>query len=291
MVKIEIKVGRVKRIADVVRKIGLKRIYVIEEKDPQFIATKILYQNSLNVGYTCLISVANALISYKLSSKGEIYWLKFANYISSLPENFTYILNNIVRFLKETKLNVMMMDQKIRRLQRFLNSTTAKKLYENPEYYAKNLESLRNEIASVLKTNPNLKTIVFSAKIFYYASTGIKPKIPLSIPIPVDSRVTKITITSGILNVKDNIGRSRKTSYLQSKYSYMIRRAWINVSTVSKIPSLNIDSLLWISGKYLSYGFSKQVLAERTIEYLKDLLGERFETVLEEFVKEIFRYY
>ena len=96
---IKVNLERIEELSNLISSIGIKTIYYIEDHDNQFEAMKILYSGTKHAGYVCLLAVSNALISYRLSMKGEDYWLLFAKYFSKTPPSFFKALDNIINFL------------------------------------------------------------------------------------------------------------------------------------------------------------------------------------------------
>jgi len=287
--------NRVVNIANILRDIGLENIYVIEDRDPQLEAVKMIFEETEHVGYTCLLAIANGLISYKLAVKGEKYWLEFGLYMSKTRPSLEKVLENFMKFLKEKKLNVFNMDAKVKRLETFLKSPLAARIYSNPQLYVHDLEKLRKAIAVILKANPDSKTVVFSIKMFYYAyyvSTGKRIAIPFTIPLPVDVRISALTLSSGVIEIPSIRDFRSKTYYLLGKRPSEVRKTWLKISMLCKIPSLNIDSLLWPLGVFVLDSLPRNVLVSKTLKYLKSMLSEYGEWgKIEKLVHEILKYY
>jgi len=287
--------SRVIDVAKTLRNVGLKTIYAIEDHDPQLEAVKMIFEETSHIGYTCLLAVANSLISYKLAVKGEKYWLEFGLYMSKTKPSHEGAFENFMKFLKEKKLNVFNIDAKVKRLETFLKSPLATGIYSNPQLYVHDLEKLRKAIVETLKTNPDSKTVVFSIKMFYYAyyvSTGKRIAIPFTIPLPVDVRISALTISSGVLEIPSIRDFRSKTYYLLGKRPGKVRKIWLKISMLCKIPSLNIDSLLWPLGVFVLDNLPRNVLVSKTLKYLKSMLSEYGEWgKIEKLVHEILKYY
>ena len=289
----EISYERVETLSELIGKLGLETIYFIEEKDKQLEAMRQLYAGTGHVGYVCLLAVSNALISYRLSVKGEEYWLTFSKELSKTKPSLNNALENIVRFLRKHRLNVVNLSQKTNRLKKLYSTNVVHVIFNNPEIYAKNIVSLWKDIGRVLHANPRSKTIVFSIKMFYYAyyaSTGSRIKLPMEIPLPVDFRISTITLTSGLMRFRQPITLADKVKLLLSRYSDVVREIWSKISIKSNIPPLNLDALIWVFGRNISLQCTRKEIIHRTLEYLRELLGREPNALIKNLIYEFFKY-
>lgn len=73
--------------------------------------------------------------------------------------------------------------------------------------YLGDLVSLWRLLSKVTNTRGDEKTIVFAVKMAYYVgrACGLDVSAPMEIPIPVDYRVTVITICSGLMPVMGDL--------------------------------------------------------------------------------------
>jgi len=209
-------------LVDVIKELDIDGArYVEEHVDPQFQALLYLYENIINKKLFVPLVVANALVSYQLSGKGEDWWWEFARWFSENPVDSIYGAYKV--FLPESKTNRRITNVKLRRLDRveqFLQSM------DTDEYYA-DMMALQQNLAKALSTQKNAKTIVFSVKMFGYAmriATGEFRPYPMEIPIPVDSRIQKIT---------DKLGADDPITF------------WQGLAEKTGVPPLHIDSILW----------------------------------------------
>ena len=126
-------------------------------------------------------------------------------------------------FLPESKTNRRITNVKLKRLERaepFLTSINAKEYYDN-------MVALQHELAKTLGTQRNAKTVVFAVKMFGYAmriATGEFRPYPMEIPIPVDSRIQRLT---------ERLGEKNPI------------RFWQKIAEETGVPPLHIDSILW----------------------------------------------
>ncbi|MEM2498499.1 MAG: N-glycosylase/DNA lyase, partial [Candidatus Nezhaarchaeales archaeon] len=232
------------------KSIGLNAVLKLEEEDPQFKAALRL-KEAVDINVCCTLMCLNATISYMLTSTGEEYWNEFVDYV--LKRRFkvgsaeeVYAL--MVSFLQECKGNRLFKPAKFKRLSLMRSSGFVGKVYSGYEGYAYNLEGLRRDLASALMVDASLKTVVFAVKMFYYAfraATGKRIQVPFSIPIPVDRRISRITVLSGMVGAPQPLSTLIERLVRRREIAQM---AWSRVGVCSGIPPLNLDAPLWLLG-------------------------------------------
>ncbi|ASJ08909.1 N-glycosylase [Thermococcus siculi] len=218
------KIGELVRILG---ELGLDCARTIEEKvDLQFDALRNLRENLGNDELFIKLVVANAIVSYQLSAKGEQWWWEFSRYFSANPPGGS-IAEAYSEFLPNSRTNRRIVAGKIRRLERlepFLESLDVAALRE---YYFGGMERLRDDLAGTLNSKKSAKTIVFAVKMFGYAgriSFGEFVPYPMTIEIPDDVRINAYT----------------KHFTNEPPVSF-----WARIAEETGIPPLHIDSILW----------------------------------------------
>ncbi|AFK22550.1 N-glycosylase/DNA lyase [Pyrococcus sp. ST04] len=214
------------KITELIREIGIEGAREIEEKvDEQFKALKNLHDN-LNDGETFIkLVIANSLVSYQLTGKGEEWWWEFSEYFSKIRK-IESISEAYARFLPSTRTNKRLTTSKLRRIRK-IEPFLASLSLEDLEKYYMNMKSLWKALSRVMGAREDSKTIVFSVKMFGYAARivfGYFIPYPMDIPIPEDSRIKKIT--------------SKLTSEKPTIF-------WRKVAKESGVPPLHIDSIIW----------------------------------------------
>ncbi|WP_456481288.1 N-glycosylase/DNA lyase [Methanopyrus sp.] len=207
------------------RGITLRKIRLIEERvDVQYRAIEALAESLPPIDVVRL-TVANALVSYQLSSAGEDWWREFSDYFRERRPGD--IVREYAQFLPRSRGNRRLVRQKLRRLRRaktFLEGLS----WRDVESYYRDMNRLRLDLARTLDADPESKTIVFAVKMFGYALrtiTGRFRPYPFEIPIPVDVRVERVT-----RRITDDDPRSY----------------WSSVARRTGIPPLHLDSVLWV---------------------------------------------
>ena len=208
--------------------------------DLQFIAlqkswekiSKKFWAKANNKDFFCFFVLENALISYQLSGTWENRWNEFGQFLS---ENFEKMKNNDKNFfcmkklLEEWTNNKRIKNIKLKRISKFLDNFENIHIYQN----YKDMKVANHLFAKKMNQSSNAKTIVFGIKMFWYACRIVFKEnlpFPYDISIPVDSRIKRI-----YLNIYD---QESKPKEIISYFDKLSRKV--------KIPSLHIDSILWI---------------------------------------------
>ena len=263
------------KIAEVLRELGINWVRSFEERDPQYIAvSRLCHGLGHDVEMTLKLTVLNALVSYQLTGKGEDHWNYFANYfIKNKP---TDLCSDFVNYVVNSRYLARYRDSRLRRI-KGVCPQMARLIIGN---YLNDLVSLWRFIARITNTRGDEKTIVFAVKMAYYVgrACGLDVNAPMDIPIPVDYRVTVITICSGLIPVMggpNNVtGLARE---LMTRRRAEIQRAWSEVSRLSGIPPLNLDSVIWVLGGLLinsSFSMDRAINSAKALNIYNERIPE-----------------
>ncbi len=225
---------RVRAVGLALSQVPLEAVEAIELRDPQFKAVRKIAESIGEKGLALV--VANALVSYRLTARGEEYWLEFAEAAVGEGETPSDVVEFFKSFLPRSRGNRMLIEQKVRRLVR-ARSLLAK-LAEKPHGYT-DLAKLVADLSAVLGSRPFEKTIVFAAKMAYYffKALGVEVKGKDAVPMPIDGRIALLTSTSRMVYEAPSRIVARPENAV---------KAWSEVSRVSGIPSLHLDALVWL---------------------------------------------
>ncbi len=271
------------KIALILRELGIEWIRRFEEGDPQFLSISRLcggLNNDINVALR--LTVLNALISYQLTGKGEDHWDYFANYfIRNQPSD---LCNDFINYVMNSRYLSRYRGLRIRRIRtacpRLANLDAGK--------YLSDLTSLWRFLSSAVNAHGEEKTVVFAAKMAYYVgrACGLDVNVPMDIPIPVDYRVTVITICSGLIPIADDSLNVRQLAgEIMVRRRREIQDVWNEIGRLSGVPPLNLDSVIWVLGGLLinsSFNMSKVInglsglgIHDKRVHELLYLLGGR----------------
>ncbi|UFX82893.1 N-glycosylase/DNA lyase [Candidatus Absconditicoccus praedator] len=236
-------------LSKIVKNYSLVDIIDIEQqKDGQFVALQSSYENishkdvnSASAKFLKAVLI-NALISYQLSGTGEDWWREFGIWISSDFDNIDiFSTKHWEEFLLSSQNNKRLVNIKLKRIQKISSFLDKIDSIGQLKYYYENMDVLNQDIAYYMNQKKTSKTVVFAVKMFGYAGRFVFQEMiyyPMSIGIPVDSRLLKIY----------SIEKSTKQPDLLE-----VNNFFDQLSKDSNIPPLHLDSLLWVEiwGKYI----------------------------------------
>ena len=222
-----LKNNSLEQLIKAIKKLDITSVLDFEENyDEQYKALKELYKELPSKNKFCVLVTFNALISYQLTGTGEQYWKEFANYFKK--RNVKGAVDELLEFLKKSRYNRRLHKAKEQRLKK-LRKIEGIIVTNEGEYYSKP-RKLLELLSNVLGSPMSSKTLVFAVKMFNYACRikyARRAILPNDIDIPVDSRIKKLST---------NLGESVNPI-----------RFWREVSSITGIPPLHLDSLLWIT--------------------------------------------
>nr|MEB3860324.1 N-glycosylase/DNA lyase [Desulfurococcales archaeon] len=233
--------------------VGLESIMEFEEKlDPQYGVMRSIVE-AAGEGPATVYGLLAGIVSYKLAMPGEEWWECFKRMIAgkrreSPPTGVSEIVGDMLWFLDNCRGSIIGREAKKARIRRVYSRANRllASLIEDPRLVARDPLLVARLLASSLDSEYWRKTIVFALKLAYYAvrARGLREPLNASIPIPVDQRVACASISSGIIR------GARGIDEIVSK-PMTCQRAWFMVSEKSGVPSMHIDSLLWVLGRFL----------------------------------------
>ena len=263
------------KIAEILHKLGINWVRDFETKDPQYIAVSRLCRGlEHDVEMALKLTVLNALVSYQLTGKGEDHWNYFANYfIRNRP---TDLCSDFINYIINSRYLARFRDSRLKRIKGVCPRVAGLSISN----YLSDLSSLWRLIARITNTRGDEKTIVFAVKMAYYVgrACGFDVNVPMDIPIPVDYRVTVITICSGLMPVMgspNNVADLARE--LMTRRRAEIQRAWSEVSRLSGIPPLNLDSIIWVLGGLLinsSFNVDKAIDEAKALNMYNEKIPE-----------------
>lgn len=231
------------QLYEVLKEFTLEDALLLETFDRQYKALERLHRELKNNELFFKLVVVNALLSYQLPTKGEVYWENFGSFFAKNPS-----LEEFGEFLK--RYNNRFLNSKLKRLQRVLKAV--KKLTkEELIRFCKNPKGLLDYLSAQLNQEKTAKTLVFAVKMFIYAcriASGKNITAPFEIEIPLDVRLRKI---------------SESLEF------------WRSLSLKTNIPPLHLDTLIWVTlGADKSFLEKLPIGLKEKVEKLKEVLKE-----------------
>lgn len=226
------------KLEDFLKEYDIKKAKELEHLDPQFLALQNFRNNIKNKDENLFLYlvIQCSIVSYQIAWSWELrrteFWKKVETDQNILLNMWKANKNNSdwrLNFLKNSKNNKRIYNIKKSRLDKLDNILKTEKDFLK---YGNNLEKLNEILAKTMNTTIYSKTIVFAIKMFGYAYTIITWKeidYPMSINIPVDSRIKKIYQ----LNTNEKFANNLQ-----------ICEYFSNLSKNFKIPPLNLDTIL-----------------------------------------------
>jgi len=216
------------------KKYSLESVIELEKTDRQFLALQKLYiSKKFDDGDYLFLTIANALVCYQLSGRGEDYWEEFVNSVRDLKINsFDDIEEFFVLFLPESKNNKRLVNIKLKRIKKLCN------FYNrdiNWKHYYQNMDILAQDLSSVMNQKITDKTIVFAVKMFGYAGRNVFGYVeyyPDVLVLPLDSRLK---------NIYKKYTKNKEYSKKDIQKFYLVLSQKLN------IPPLHLDTVLWLN--------------------------------------------
>lgn len=231
---------------------------IFMKNDPQYKAVENIYaQLGLRDGLLYVVGIS--LISYMLSTRGEEHWGTAALYATrGYPEG-------LLEFVEKSPSTALYRRAKYLRVRKYLRLAApilARRLTEGI-IEPQNIPLI---LANALGTKADTKTLVFAAKMayYFYKAAGIQVNPP-STPIPVDYRVSLVTLTSGIATSKA-MDLRKAAREIRSRYRKNVIEAWNTVSSTAGIPPALLDNIIWVAGRCIDEHLGKPQEIPRCLE-------------------------
>ncbi|MFP3198955.1 MAG: N-glycosylase/DNA lyase [Thermoproteus sp.] len=237
-------------IALLLRRIGLKAILDLEREDPQYKSICRLCGNR-TVEDVARLVMMNALISYRLAGKGEEHWQYFADFFSRKRSDD--ICEEFVQYIQTSPYLAIGRGARIKRIGKICKY--------RPDL--ENLSKVWRDLARLLETDSEAKTVVFAVKMLnyvYMCCAGVDRALPSDIPIPVDYRVAKLTACLGLIRTSPEEALRRHRE---------VQRIWSEIAERSGVPPLHIDTVLWLAGRVVLYGDRSYAVPEEFLSLIK----------------------
>ena len=217
-------------------------------------------------GKFAVLMVAAGLNDFQLKGKAEIaYWPKLRDLLEK--KKVPASLKEMEDMLKEFYARERLPDLKLKRLNRFLSSGLADKLWiTESEDVAENFIRIWHELAATMNQSRDAKTIAFAMKCLGISllMAGESNFSFEKIPIPVDYRIREFTKRLGVSVENDNDVRAFWSQVLEG-----IRKR-VNINMI------HLDSLIWQIGV-----LRKQEIVEYFSAFGLSKLGEKIAEVVE----------
>ncbi len=227
------------------KKYSLDDAIDFEQSDRQFLALWDLYKSkSFTDDNYLFLTIANALVCYQLSGKGEDYWEEFSEVLKNKKiENFADAESFFTDFLPVSKNNKRFVNVKLGRIKKLEDFYLTGKVQPRAdtrldlwEQYYKDMNKLANDLARVMNQKADAKTIIFAVKMFSYSARnvfGYLEYFPETLMIPIDSRLE---------NLYKKYNNQQETTSKKD-----VKEFYVDLSKKLNIPLLHLDAILWVN--------------------------------------------
>ncbi|MGC9121843.1 MAG: N-glycosylase/DNA lyase [Thermogladius sp.] len=263
---------RVRFIAGLLRGLG-GFLECFERADPQFSAVRQVVER-LGCGKSAVLVVANSLVSYQLSTTGEVYWTEFAKWVVSSAGGLYEVHRG---FLESTRFNRARLLDKLDRLSRFYASRLAAELEADPLRYCGNLQGLVEELARTMGGSPEDKTIAFAGKMLRYVCLACGSETKGDVAVPVDRR-NALLLLAGCLVGGCGGSLDECVGLLMTRHKRTALAALRELCTTAGVDCVKLDALTWA----LAGALTGRRRMDEILEAVKGCLGgERIEILSE----------
>jgi DNA-(apurinic or apyrimidinic site) lyase len=183
------------------------------------------------------LMVVTGLNDYQLKGKADVaYWPKIRGVleISPTPKSPKNLCDILLPFYQKERLNSI----KIQRLNRFLDSSLADRLWQSsPQEVSRIFPDIWKELAKIMGQKPQDKTISFAMKCLELSLLIVdEHKFDFTkISIPVDSRVVRFTRNAGLCIDET----SQEIRNMWNEILSLLREHYPNITMI------HLDSLIW----------------------------------------------
>lgn len=285
---IKLNLTRIKQLATLLSEVSLDFFKEIDKREPEYQVFFSLSRdyarsrpNRFDVALA-LLGIGTGLIDFQQKDPGRTLWQPMAKLTrkEGYPINVEGIRNIIFYLAKSSRFG----NTKLKRAERFFTSGFPSWLLNNDLLdLRKNPYNIWLRLSRSMGDPMNKKTIVMAMKAFDMETLAVTNEylpFPPHIPMMIDSRVTYVSISSGIVVADPMLS----VDELASRYRNELVDAWSEVvERVQKIlgnrfNALRLDSLIWQAGEYRtqpkvknylsSFGLSKQLSSKLASDLL-----------------------
>lgn len=257
---IKIDASRVNELGETISQIPIDAFYRIDTMEPEHQTfDNIRKSNVPTVLYKfdnalALLGIGTGLIDYQQKNPAKSIWQPLERIV--LQHGFPTTLDRIREIHVQLATSSRFGKVKSARVGRMYESGFASWFWQNE------LEGLRKDpygvwlfLARSMSDPVDKKTIVMAMKAFDMETLAIKKHylpFPSDIPIMVDSRITYVSLSSGIVSADPLVS----IDAIASQYRSQIIRAWSEVINIARrtigqeFNALRLDSLIWQAGEH-----------------------------------------
>jgi N-glycosylase/DNA lyase len=206
----------------------------------------------LSAGTDIVLTLALALSDYQLGSgKADAYWAEAGQLVDEAPPTATAEVMKLMDALMQRPVAARLATDKLKRVQRLLTSGIPAATSAGVERLGEaGAEALWEDLGRTFGGR-HAKTVVFAMKtvgLLHLCATGSRLMLPADLPIPVDLRVARISVASGLIpppTGMDVAAAMRSPGDVAERCRGEIIAVWRSVADGVGLVAPRLDSLLW----------------------------------------------
>jgi len=280
--------SRIKELADAISQIPIGTFYSIDMMEPEYKTFDNLHRKYSTISpykfdnTLALLGIGTGLIDYQQRDPGRTVWQPLEKLVHQ--HGFPSTLDEIMRIHLQLAGLSRFATHKTTRVKKMYQSGFASRFW-NGDITENRKEPYRvwMSLARSMGDPVDKKTIVMAMKAFDIETLAVKKHylpFPSDIPIMVDSRITYVSLSSGIVNTAADM----TIDAIASSYRSEIIRAWSEVIAIAKqkigeeFNALRLDSLIWQAGEHrsrdavISYLRKMQLPSELSVNIAEQLI-------------------
>lgn len=202
---------------------------------------KILDRLGFEEGALYIVGVA--LLSYMLSKRGEEHWLLAAEYASPPYREA------LLRFAEESPSLARLRKHRLSRVTLYLRSSESLRRFLKSSVI--DIDAFHSKLVEFMGSSADSKTAAFAAKMLLYSCLAGRRswRGGWSIPMPVDIRVSLVSLTSGMVqgwSCSDDL--LALASELRGRWRSRLISLWRLAAEVAGSPPIVLDAAVWVPG-------------------------------------------
>lgn len=212
---------------------------------------------ALRFGLGALAALGVALNNYNLGRGGaDAYWAAAQRIVGDAGISNDRDLRRCLELLLAEPVaapNAVDRRRKEARLGRLFDSTVPRLLARGVRRI--DVERLWQELAAAPGPSADAKTVVYAMRTYallHRRATGEAPALPARMPLPVDVRIVRLALASGLIDPsRDGVvdAMERDARRIASDRRDEVATAWNGVAAAGGRPAMALDSLLWLAAK------------------------------------------
>lgn len=273
-------VDRRKAIADAIASLGYDGIVAFDRTEPEYDVFQTFLSRGHDKNSVFLLAVCSGVLDYQFPSKMDAhdYWDTLEQTVDEYGMLQSHSdIRRVLEIVLDEPISKKKNSEKKYRLNKIFDRGFAEWFVSTHAQVPS--DEVWYELADVLDTDPNQKTVAFPMKVYDIAnliSEGEYLKFNQSVPIPVDIHVRNVSHKSGLVPDLPNPTRSDETKL--QPFNQDVREAWnevvrqVDTLVDRNVSVLRVDSIVWQLGQQIYYA-NANCPTQKITEYMVETVG------------------